>query len=248
MLKNEYKLQAKVLLSGKWVKSIVFTLLTFFYIIISILLVDIIASIFYNNIITGLLLFLDVFIILPILYSSTVLIKNINTKKNTYNYSDLIKIAILNFKRILKIHGVLFIETLPYIILFIFFFILFIWSILQNIYIYFVHQTFAINILLYLIIGFIFTVIFLHILIKKWFLSLISSFVLDNNSTLNTLSVLKESKILLKNNKKKFFELFSSFSLLAMFSIFTLGIGFIVLLPYMKLSFYLLYETIILKK
>ena len=69
MLKNEYKLQAKVLLSGKWVKSIVFTLLTFFYIIISILLVDIIASIFYNNIITGLLLFLDVFIILPILYS-----------------------------------------------------------------------------------------------------------------------------------------------------------------------------------
>lgn len=248
MIKNEYKLQAKVLLSGNWSKSILVTLISFFLIILSLFLVDIIASLFYNNIITGILLFLDVLLILPILYASTITIKNLNTKKDTFHYSDLTRIALNNFKRILKIGGFLFIETLPTLLLFIFFFILFIFGILQNVFLYMLYQAFLPIFLIIVVVGLILTIIFLSLLIKKWILSLISSFIMDDEPDVKTMEVIRKSKLIFKNNKKKFLQLNSSFVLWTLLSIFTLGIGFVFLIPFMKLAFYLLYETIIRDK
>lgn len=244
MIKNEYKLQARVLLSGHWSKSILITLLSFIYFFISILLVDIIASLFYNNIITGILLFLDVFIVLPILYSSTITIKNISTKKDKFYYSDFIKLAIANSKRIFKVGGLLFIEILPIFLIFILSFTFLMWSVLQSTYIYTLYNSLGVNYLIIIIISFITTVISSNLLIRKWIISLISSFIMDDNKDLKMMEVVVKSKLIYKNNKKKFLNLNSSFSLLFLLSIFTLGIGFIILIPYIKLSFYFAYKSI----
>ncbi len=244
MIKNEYKMQAKVLLSGHWSKCIIVTLLSFVYIFISILLVDIIASLFYNNIITGILLFLDAFIILPVLYSATICIKNINTQQDKFSYSDFTKISITNAKRVLKVGGLLFLETLPVILLFVLSISLLIWSVFQTTYIYVLSGIISSNLIIIAIVSFILTVIFSNILIKKWILHLISSFVMDEEKDLKMMEVITKSKLYLKNNKKKFMQLSSSFGLWNSLSIFTLGIGYIFLIPYMKLSFYLAYKSL----
>ena len=244
MLKNEYKMQAKVLLSGHWSKCIIITLLSFVYIFISILLVDIIASLFYNNIITGILLFLDAFIILPVLYSTTICIKNINTKQDKFSYSDFVKTAILNAKRVLKIGGLLFLETLPVILIFVLSFSLLVWSIFQTTYIYVLSGTIASNLIIIVVVSFILTVIFSNILMKKWIIHLISSFVMDEYTDLKMMDVITKSKLYFKNNKKKFMQIISSFSLWNSLSILSLGIGYLFLIPYMKLSFYLAYKSL----
>lgn len=245
MLKNQYKLQAKVLLNGNWSKSILVTLISFILIILSLFLVDIIAAIFRNNIVTGILLFFNVFIVLPILYGATITIKKLNTQKETFHYSDLMIIGFRNIKRIWKINGFLFLETLPTLLLFLFSFLLLIWGILQTVFLYMLYQAFLPAFLIILVVGFILTMIFLYLLIKKWILFLITFFVMDDEPTLKMMEVIVKSKLLIKQNKRKLLQLNSSFSLWILLSVFTLGIGFLFLFPYIKLAFYLLYKAII---
>ena len=244
MIKNEYKLQARVLLSGHWSKSIVVTLLSFVYIFISILLVDIIASIFNNRIVTGILLFLDVFIILPFLYSATISIKNINTKEANFHYFDLISNAIANVKRVFKVGGLLFLETLPSLLILILSSALLIWTVFQATYIYVLSGTVASNLIIIIVVSFLLTTIFSNILVKKWILHLIASYIMDEEKHLKMMEIITKSKFIFKSNKKKFIGLNSSFGLWNLFSIFTLGIGYIFSLPFMKLSFYLAYKSI----
>lgn len=244
MIKNEYKLQAKVLLSGNWFKCVIVTLFSLAYIIISELLVDIIASFFYNNIITGILLFLDVFIILPILYSSTITIKNITTSEYNFHYSDLLKVAIANIKRVFKVGGLLFVEMLPALLIFILSFSLFIWTIFKTAYIYAISHYFVSAYIVIITITFLLIVIFFSLLIKKCMVYLLASFVMDENTNLKMMEIITTSKIIFKNNKKKFLSLNTSFVLWILLSIFTLGIGFLILIPYMKLSFYQAYKAI----
>ena len=244
MIKNEYKVQAKVLLAGHWSKSIVITLLSFVYIFLSILLIDIVASLFYNRIVTGILLFLDVFIILPVLYSATISIKNINTKEDKFHYSNFINIAIANVKRVFKVGGLLFLETLPSLLILILSFALLIWTVFQVTYIYVLSGTITSNLIIIIVISFLLTVIFSNILIKKWILHLISSYIMDEEKDLKMMEVITKSKLVFKNNKKKFMQLNSSFSLWNLLAVLTLGIGYIFLLPFIKLSYYLAYKSI----
>ena len=244
MIKNEYKVQAKVLLAGHWSKSIVITLLSFIYIFLSILLIDIVASLFYNRIVTGILLFLDVFIILPVLYSATISIKNINTKEDKFHYSNFINIAIANVKRVFKVGGLLFLETLPSLLILILSFALLIWTVFQVTYIYVLSGTITSNLIIIIVISFLLTVIFSNILIKKWILHLISSYIMDEEKDLKMMEVITKSKLVFKNNKKKFMQLNSSFSLWNLLAVLTLGIGYIFLLPFIKLSYYLAYKSI----
>ena len=243
MIKNEYKIQAKVLLAGHFGKCVVITILSFVYILLSILLVDIVASIFYNRVVTGILLFLNIFIILPVLYAATISIKNINTKNDKFHYIDLFKIAISNIKRIFKISGFLFIETLPILLILTLSFMLLIWTIFQTVYVYILSGAITSNLIIIIIVSVLLTVIFSNMLIKRWIIHLISSFVMDEEKNLKMMEVVVKSKQVFKSNKKQFLLLHSSFSLWNLLAILTLGIGYLFLIPYMKLSYYLAYKA-----
>lgn len=153
------------------------------------------------------------------------------------NYFDFLKFAFSNFGKVWNIFGNMLLKILPYVLGIILgiFFIVFGVALL----------VLSFNYSFMIAIGFILYFICLVLLIPKSFSYSLSYALLYDNPNMNGAEIVEKSETLMKNNRWKLFCLYFSFIGWSILCAFTLGIGYLWLIPYVMVSFTVFYDNLI---
>lgn len=240
MKSSQYKQEAKKSLHGKWLQSACITLLYFLIIFI----LEYIQKFLPLRLI-GIISILLFLISIPLGFGYLASLFNIyNNKEN--NIFSFFTIGFNNFGKAWSIFFYTLLRMIiPIIIIFVSLILLAIFLVLFSTSLVFNgFGTFTLLFLLLIIISFILYITGIVILIVKSYSYPLSYIIAVESPNLTTKEILDKSEKLMKNKRAKLFCLQLSFIGWAILAFFTLGIGYLFLLPYYIFTTFIFYKNI----
>lgn len=236
MTASEIRAKARKSLDGKWGKSALSTLIFVVFLWIVNFIVSFISSTF--PILAVLINVVWIVIATPISFGMlTTFIKFKREKNEEVKYTDFIQTAFSNFGKVWNVFGNILLKMLPLIIGIIIGCFLIIFGIALIV--------LSFNYSFIITIGALIYFVCIVLLIPKSFLYSLSYAILYDNPHMCGIDIVEKSEQLMKNNRWKLFCLYLSFIGWALLCIFSLGIGYLWLIPYIMISFVAFYDSLI---
>lgn len=234
---SEIKRSAREQLDGKWGKGALLTLCC-----LGITLLIYIALLFLPSLIYFII---SILISAPIIFGINVSFIKLKREKNV-SYVSFFKDSLNNFAKIWFVKLKVLLKLLPFIILLVACIGYMIYSVYE----------FSINgsLLFFAALGkFLSTILITSLLmlliylamLPKYLLYSLTNFILYDNPNKADIQIVEESEKIMKGNRLKFIGLQFSFIGWIILSSFTFGIGYFFLIPYMKVSTIVFYESLI---
>lgn len=227
--------KARKSLEGKWGKCALLTLCFTIFLWIVNLIISIIGGAI--PILAVLINIAWIAIATPISFGIlAVIIKLKREDAENIKYLEFLNIAFSNFGKVWNVFGNIILKMLPLILGIIFGIFLILFGIALLVLSFNYSFMIAVGIIIY--------IVCLILLIPKSFSYALSYTILYDNPDMSGAEIIEKSEQLMKNNRWKLFCLYLSFIGWGILCIFTLGIGYLWLIPYIMVSFIEFYENL----
>lgn len=236
MTASQIREKGRKSLEGKWGKA---ALLTLSYFVIIWLITFVIASFSEKMAFIGTLLDIAWIVIsIPISFGIlSVFVKLKREDAQNIGYADFFNFAFSNFANAWKVFGNMLLKILPITIAFVIGILLMAFG--------GIYATIHTDYFFLPMIGIIIYIVSFILLIPKTFSYALSYLILYDNPDLSGKEIVEKSEQLMRFNRWKLFCLYFSFIGWAFLCVFTFGIGYLWLLPYMSVSFVAFYDTLL---